>query len=488
MAYIPMKYKKKIQEPMELWEVSQWYIEPNEGYIYWLGDKDLGEVPFPVPKPQNIPPRVVLKTDSYDHQVTGPNSAGTPGKYRYVIPRYNAAPAKPTGYTFSDATKAWPSAPDFENLSALINKFTPELNSIVLDVNTALIRHVAKTDRDNTRQMVNLSVSGQIYMTWWEEYVQFVLGPNAYLNPDYAISVLKKYAGKKFVFEKHDDLWGVVFQKDWFPLFNQLYFALSQKEASIKPNLIRQLQRDDRQKNLIRRYMDGITAQTVLRAIGNWQPEDSIVYRCIGCMNADATHVRMHVLRNDLSLFMIYTSYKEFGNGGLDPGAWLEKFVKSVRRHEGDSTELPVFKKLMESWLRDCILQRNYFLRTHDPVGDFAQGWRNHGWKHSAKGGGPEPHTSTHFSAFSPSLTYSAAAAAHNENPLVGIGAGIYHGGLIVAPTPPPIATQEELSAMFGEPIPPDLPTPATVTVYDDDSWGYNAYTSDSDIEEDHEN
>jgi hypothetical protein len=425
---------------LQLSPVNQWYLEPAEGYIYWLTDKEEMQPIFPVENSQNLLRRGILKSDTFITQVMGPSHSGAMGKYWMVVPL-----DVPTAlsYSMEDVAKAWPSSPDFENLDALMKKFTSS-SQLALGNNAVLIRNIQKPSEGQSSMY--LSVNGHNYLKWWENYIQFLLNPAEHMNPEATINIFKKYAGKDFSFEQRDDLWGVIFRKEWLPIFDKLYISLSGTEV-LNIGASRHLQRENRQKGIIKRYIDSITAQTVLKNVGTWQPEDSIVFRCVGCMNFDSTHVRMHILRGDLTLYMIYSAFKEFGTGVLTPDIWLDKFVNSVRRLEGDSPELGVLKKAMDLWLKDCILQRNYFLRTYNPPGQFASGWRGHVWKHSTKGDNPElPHFST--------SSYSAHPIYSSPQFSVSLGIG---GGHIDAPlentNPQPVIlppTEEQLNNIFA--------------------------------------
>jgi hypothetical protein len=360
------KRKFESYDPEE-YPINQWYYDPYHKCTYWYGPpREKGDVPPDSPT-ANAKHRAISIGDRYAAKnITDNNQMA----YYHILSRVTTT-----------AIKDYPSNPTFKELYNLQLHY--KTSDLIIDNQEGISLVRLATKNITTLYTLNLVRQGQIVLQWAPDNLMFQMTPPDYEIPERYISFVKKYAGERFECQLRDNVWGISYENNWVALHHGLKFNTDDNVWLCSKSYDNVLKVHNKTVTLIKDYISSITPKKIVDAFGSTNPGDFFVFRCQGCINADQSHVRMHIARGDLNTFFIYLALREFGNEEPNNAPW--KLLHDVQEHGESSKYLELFKKVYETFLIDCLCTRSSLLTEHPTHGRHAKGWNGGKWAHSHK-------------------------------------------------------------------------------------------------------
>jgi hypothetical protein len=183
------------------------------------------------------------------------------------------------------------------------------------------------------------------------------------------VETIQKYIGDQFVISLEGGVYGVRTSKGpWMPIFNSLTFNLE----TLLPEYDEQwfanaLSQELKLQEKVNQYLTGLTCQTIGDCAGSSTPEKNPIFtRCKSCQSCDAHHLKVHIERQDIDPYLIYSAYEAFGPaqplGGPVRLAW--DLIEDARKGNVEAVEN--FKKIMSTFLQQTLPgEASYFLKNH---------------------------------------------------------------------------------------------------------------------------
>jgi hypothetical protein len=352
----------------EKFPANQWYYDPLKKCVYWYGP--IRDLDAPDLTPPKSAPHLMIRAIGGGDGFAPKNVVDTNHVQWYHVINQGAK-----------VMKNYPSNPTFEELLKLLGEH--KATDLVVDgqEGVSLVRLVTKSPEQP--YTVNIVHHGSIAIQWTPRCLMFQLTPPDYEAPEFFIALAKKYVGQQFRFELRDNIWGVMYNNNWTPIHQGLTFDTSANVWLVPAHFTDYMKYHNKITALIKWYLNSITAKRVIDAFGDSNPGEFIVFRCMGCAHVDPSHMRMHVARGDLTLFLIHLALREFGSEEPNVATW--DLIKSIREYGDSSKALTDFLKIYERFLMNCLYTKGSLLIQPQQHGNYAKGWQGGKWQHSSK-------------------------------------------------------------------------------------------------------
>lgn len=185
-----------------------------------------------------------------------------------------------------------------------------------------------------------------------------------YTSPDSAVRAWRKYAGDWFKFYSEDNVWKISSGKNSSVLCPDLEYNLRTGQPTIAPNNERVLfhvNKDLEALELCKHYLDHITWEDIVRCAIGAQPLEYVVTLCKGCLAEKRYHLKEHVLRNEITFYLIYSVYRSvYGQEKAIQNTW--DLIEDCKLDKSQSKLLVAFISFYRSFLFSSVLNSGSLL------------------------------------------------------------------------------------------------------------------------------